>query len=500
MTAPGFSAGSASDPLSSPTTPGGLGSVEMELRAQADRGVMRGRPGRGPGSGHRRVWLGLATSMFVALAVSLAFSLLTPAWEANDEPEHVQYIEYVMHTGRVPAISVANGWESGQPPLYYYLAAEWQRLLDIPHFRVIPLPPALPTANPVHLLMRHDYTAAEREQAIWVHELRLMSVLLAGVTVGACYLATWLVSGRVSLATGSALFAALLPKFGVVFGAVTNDTLVDALCGLALVAVLMWLRVGSGGVARRLAWSVAVGLLLGCATLTKLTALPVAVFVFGLILLGTLRRRRRQWEPLTMLALAAAVSGWFYLRNYLVYGDFLAARANEKMVRHFFPGCLNISCYPLADLHHWLVGVPKGIVQTLWYVGGWNQLTLYPKVSYLLFLAAILAVAAGAWLGRDLWAGPDGSLLRWSLSSMVMVVLGGLGAAYSVALAATQYQGRYTFVGIGGITGLITLGTWAVLRRLGVRHEWLAAMVWPVLMAGLLGAVTFVYVIPLRGL
>ena len=445
-------------------------------------------------------WAALASTVLLAISLSLVFSLLTPAWETNDEPEHVQYIEYVVRTGRIPAISVANGWESGQPPLYYFMAAQWQKLLGIPAFRPIPLPTAPATTNPVHLQMVHHYTAAERQQAVWVHELRLLSVLLAGVTVAACFLTLWLIFGRVSVATGGALFTALLPKVPVVFGAVTNDTLVDALGALTLVAVMMWLRAGPRGVRRRLLWSVALGLLLGCAALTKLTSLPVAILLFALLLLASARFHRGLWEPLSVLVVGAAVSGWWYLRNYLVYGDVLAARANERMVRHFFPGCLNISCYPLSDLHHWMVGVPKGIMQTFWYVGGWNQLTLNSKVSYALALAAVLAVAAGQWVNRRQWREAGRSLERWSLGALATVSLGGLGAAYSIALAATQYQGRYLFVGLGGITGLITAGTWGALRaRLG-RWQWVAPLIWPVLMAGLLGWVVAVYLIPLRGL
>ena len=170
------------------------------------------------------------------------------------------------------------------------------------------------------------------------------------------------------------------------------------------------------------------------------------------------------------------------------------------MVRHFFPGCLNISCYPLSDVHHWLVVVPAGIMQTFWYVGGWNQLTLSSKVSSMLVLAAVVAVAAGAWLNWEWRLDPGSTVRRWALGAMAMVSLGGLGAAYSIALASTQYQGRFMFAGLGGITALVTVGTWGALRRLLGRWDWVAAAIWPMLMACLLGWVMAVYLIPLRGL
>ena len=132
-------------------------------------------------------------------------------------------------------------------------------------------------------------------------------------------------------------------------------------------------------------------------------------------------------------------------------------------------------------------------------MGGWNQLTLYPKFSYGWALAAIVAVAAGAWVNRRPWRESQSSLKWRSLGVQAMVSLGGLGAANSIALAATQYQGWVHVRGAG--RNHRSEHRWHVgpLRTRRGRWEWVAPMIWPLLMAILLGRVIAVHPGALRG-
>jgi hypothetical protein len=52
---------------------------------------MEGKP-RWPGS-PRKVWLGLALVLIVFVVLAATVAVKTPAWESNDEPDHVQNIE-----------------------------------------------------------------------------------------------------------------------------------------------------------------------------------------------------------------------------------------------------------------------------------------------------------------------------------------------------------------------------------------------------------------------
>ncbi|MGA8208356.1 MAG: hypothetical protein WB867_10090, partial [Candidatus Dormiibacterota bacterium] len=62
---------------------------------------------------------------------------------------------------------------------------------------------------------------------------------------------------------------AALPKQAEVFGAITNDALVTALCTLILLVAVAWVRGTSEQANRRLVTSLILGLLIGLAALTK---------------------------------------------------------------------------------------------------------------------------------------------------------------------------------------------------------------------------------------
>ena len=88
----------------------------------------------------------LAAILLVYLLLGVAFAVLTPAWQAPDEPAHYNYVRYVAETGNFPVLHMgdyphaymeqikAAGFPPGmpidtiryefhQPPLYYVLAA-----------------------------------------------------------------------------------------------------------------------------------------------------------------------------------------------------------------------------------------------------------------------------------------------------------------------------------------------------------------------------------------
>ncbi|MCU0521553.1 MAG: hypothetical protein MUF84_12765 [Anaerolineae bacterium] len=64
--------------------------------------------------------------------------MLVPPFEGLDELEHFEVVRHVASTGRLPVHDVADAagyrvrQEASQPPLYYYLAAGWTRLLALP--------------------------------------------------------------------------------------------------------------------------------------------------------------------------------------------------------------------------------------------------------------------------------------------------------------------------------------------------------------------------------
>ncbi len=439
--------------------------------------------------------------MLLAVCASGLFASLMPAWENNDELQHVQYIEYVAHRSAIPQISPANGWESGQPPLYYFLAAGWQALLRIPPFTPRPLPPIRTISGPVHLELDHRYNEVERRQAVSVHELRWLSVLLGVVTALATFGTALLATRRVMLASAAASFSALLPKSAEIFGAVTNDSLATCCCALATFLFVLWIQTTAGGEGRGLWPAAALGATLGLAAITKYTTLPV-IGLLGLAMVVTIARRRRGLPQLLLAAaVTAGVGGWWYLRNLTLSGQLLEQTQNEVMLRHFFPGGVLVTKPQGAHLAGWAVAAIKGIVQTFWYVGGWNQLTMPTKASYLLGAAALVGAAWGAvtLFRRSSPADLVEEHFAVGLGLTLVAVAGVLGALM-VAAETTQYQGRYVLVGVAAISTLVVSGTADLGHRLGRWGGWLGLAAWPLLMAGTMVWVLLVNVLPIAGL
>ena len=270
----------------------------------------------------RRTWISVAVLTVVYLSFALTFSLLTRAWEANDEPDHVEYTEFILQYGAIPRISQSNGDESHQPPLYYALEAAWQKILHIPVFSagfdrgffttMFGSPPSVPRLNPgayaaelknvPYLQYDHNYTAREHQAAVYLHELRLLSVIFGLGTVLLAYACAKIVRMGEGPALSVGLFVALLPKELVVSSVVTNDSLVILLCSAALACYLLAERARVEHRYRRRHISiVGLGLTLGAAAITKFNSLPVAAILLLLVAWPVVRilmaRYWRQTNP-----------------------------------------------------------------------------------------------------------------------------------------------------------------------------------------------------------
>lgn len=420
------------------------------------------------------------------LGVAIATSVRTPALSNNDEQFHIQYALYLRSHHALPLISVQNGDEAQQPPLYYLSLAIWMKGLGMPEFN-----PALPP-EPVSATnldgFDHVYTTAtERQLAVDVHLLRLPSIGYGLVAVLAAFGSAWILTRRVSIASATASTVALWPKFIVVAASVSNESMTDAFCALALLVLLLWLRAER----RRVLWAGIAGLLLGLAVITKFTALPVA----GLLLLVVVVRSvmRRWWrDPLLAVAAFAAVSGWWFVRNTALYGDPLAASATLHFLNQF------IAHLVVPSFNHSLSGywIPW-LVNSVWYQGGANQLMLPWALAVAVSVLALPCLGWGAWVVWKHW--------RREPSSRLDLPLLGLAAAAGVAgwvllcYQITQAPARYL---------LVSISAWAVLLVAGTDHltflpsavRRAAVWLWPLVFAGLDVYVFANYLIPHGGL
>jgi hypothetical protein len=482
--------------------------------------------------------LSILILVFVYVPMALAFSLLTRAYEADDETAHLQNIEHIVRHHSLPRIAVANGLESHQPPLYYLVAAGWQELLGIRAFTpvVVGASSAKTTFGSIglkqnRLLYSTHYSSSQHRDAVHVHELRLLSIPFGLATVLFTYAAAKVIGLRERLALASGLFVAFLPKNLVASMTITNDALVVPLCALALLLYLLSERaLAQKRLFHRRLHLVAMGATLGAAVITKLNSLPIAVVLLVLAALpsqsGLRRSLSRPWvaqgEPTpnvdadeslrhnpvsaigaglnarlildVVLALVGffAVSGWWFLRNHHLYGQYLATKASERYLGAWF-------LHPVPWNSHLFFHVfPHALLTSSWY----NQ----PNFGLPLWMNQTLAVAVVLSLVVGLWA-----ILRerqWFsrifdlLSRLSFLGCSAAGIAAMLLIIKTNSIGdmRDALVAISAFAIAITVGSARAFGRISPRLEMIGVGLWPVALLGLDFYVLIRFLIPLGGL
>ena len=466
--------------------------ADAEIAAAPDRAA--GRMSIGAGSLLARIRAGGRVSWAVALALpcclyllaTVPMSLSTPALSNNDEAYHVQYAEYLLAHHALPPITPSSGREAQQPPLYYAALAGWMEVLRMPQFTPS-LPQDASTATNLGGFHRTYTTAAERQIATDVHLLRWPGIGFGLVTVLAGFGSAWALTRRLSLSAAVASTVGLWPRFDVGAGAVTNETLTDALCALALLALLLWLRADR----RRTAWAAAVGLLLGLAAISKVTALPVAGLLIAL-LAGASLWRRRLLDPAVAIAGFALASGWWFVHNSLVYGDPLAAAATLHSLTQLIPN-LVLPSWDHSPLGFWI----PWVVESVWYQGGSNQLLLPWDTAVEVSLLGLACLARGAWVVWRHWKATPTS--RLDGPALALAALGAVAAWVILSYQITQAPARYLLVAITAWSLLLVAGT-DRLRVLGRRAMVALPWLWPAVFAGLDAYVMVRFLIPYGGL
>lgn len=437
----------------------------------------------------------LAWALLVQLVLSTGYLLKTPAFEAPDEPGHFLYARQLLETGRLPVIqgtAVPAGlpdWQAESmghhPPLYYLALAAIQRLAGMPDLSATldrrPTPRAALGAGASHDEVRERIASAEGAEGdgshvlLWIHGydevapvsaemrtfrlLRGFSVLCGLFAVALAYvLARQLAPGRPALAAGAALTLACWPQWSFVHGVLDNGNLATPLAYGVLVVLGRMLVKRHAGVPLGLL----LGLVVGCALLTKLTALFSLVLVGGVYAFGFWKWREQRAalarSALACLALTLALAGWYYARNLSLYGEPLASAAHRAAYAS--------SLIPEGRLQAYFFGrFPGEAWRSLVGSFGWGGVQ---APTALVWGLAVLSV-----LGLSAWFGParrvvESRAVAWLLWAAALLGLAGL-VRYN--LVFRQPQGRYLFASFGPWIVLVVTGWlgWASLLSKAAR-------------------------------
>ena len=347
--------------------------------------------------------LGLILCGYLALAI--ANSVIIPPFHWPDEIGHFFAIKYIVDFRQlpIPDPDLARhqyyyAQQGTQPPLYYGIGALLVRLgrldtTDAWAFDTAPRNPYTICGSP----RQAGDSVLEGNGALWaydpiqndgilpwtrstlaLHLLRLLSVGLGLATViGVHAIARLVFPARPAVAVLAAALTAFNPQFLFVSAMVSNDNLLVALCTWVLVLVV---RMAARGPAP--AGSALTGLLSGLAVLTKLTGVLLLPLAWLAIMWAVWKQRRAfragllhaLGHALWVALLALAVSGWWYVRNWLLYGDPVLIRYHLAVVggRGSEPFLSTLSEVPGALRSYWASFV-CAISPGPWYAVFWGM-------------------------------------------------------------------------------------------------------------------------------
>lgn len=414
--------------------------------------------------------------------VAVRFALLTPAWQAPDEPAHYNYITYIATEHRLPVLNMGDydqelletllnnrfdprlptdtlRYESYQPPLYYLIA------------------------TPIYWLGQGNL--------FW---LRLYNVLFGVGTILFLYRCLELVfPSKPLINLGAAALTAALPMHVAVTAAVNNDVLAELLVMAALLVLLRWMRgrfdneqfdnsqfAGTPSYPANRAPNhgqlLVLGLLLGLGLLTKLYAyILLALSVLAIV--AVVWRNQRSWRGVlqgistalwaVLPALLLGLPMW--VRNAQLYGvgDLLGLAWHDQVVVG------QPRTVDWITKYGWVAYSERTFnftFKSFWGVFGWLGVFMDERIyTALLLFTGVLFLGLLWALVRLISGSPDTDMddfQSWVLGLFGVMLLAAVASYSWYNVKFVQHQGRYFFWAMLPISAFIALGWREVMQPL----------------------------------
>lgn len=436
---------------------------------------------------HPKAVLGVMMVLFLLLGI--INSVTVPLFEAPDELWHFSFARYLALNRSLP-VQPKEGtdiWlrESGQPPLYYLVAAPVVAAFDTSDFpdfvRFNVAHPAVTAHSQSHapnVFIHTPYEAFPYQGSVLViHLLRLLTLLWGvGTVIGVYLVGREVLPDSPGLALAAVSITAFNPHFIYISSVVNNDATVACLATFTL-----WLSIRLVQIPGSRKYQVVLGIILGLALLSKLSALAL-LGVTGLSFMITwwYNRDTRMFftRCLVVFGLALLIAGWWYVRNWTLYGDplgwsvWLAHAGVERLALTELLGQLPQvaerfwspydALFPMGSL--WLLAIAMLLV-----VIGWIKLLVRHEIATSLFVEGV--ALSGVWfvvlcisLLRFMSVTPaaNGRLLFPGIAAFSVLWVLGFRSVLS---------GRWLFWGLGGfIVGLLLLSFYSPILGIAPRY------------------------------
>jgi 4-amino-4-deoxy-L-arabinose transferase-like glycosyltransferase len=385
------------------------------------------------------------------LVLAVGYSVVTPIYEPTDEIRHFRYVRHLAVYRRLPVQS-ADGprAQSHHPPLYYALGALvswWVPIRQEVYYEPPRNPHWTSCYDEVSVYNKNQYIQRVEERfpyrgvTLAVHVVRWLSVLIgAGVVWLTFRLGREVFPDRPALAMGGASIVAFNPQFLHLSGAVNNDVPAAFWGAAILLACVRVIRRGPD-----LRSDVTLGILYGLALLTKFHLLALAVPIGLAYALAAWRSRG--WRHLlrggaVILSVAALVSGWWFWRNYVLYGD----PTGMTKVNELWAGRS-----PAGNWWALRQGLPY-LWSSLWGRFGYGQIPLHRGLYTGLLAFCVLALVGHLLPRADRPRHP--SLLVLAVTPLVTFTV----VCYYILIQPAGAMGRFLFPALPAFSLLVIFG------------------------------------------
>lgn len=463
-----------------------------EAANQQDKNILLPRPPAPLRLSHHP---GLFLALLVYLFLAGCYFFIVPIFEAPDEWTHTGHVKYIAEGNGLPVMLPGQGiWGGQQPPLYYALGA-----LLVQPFKLDEFEDYLKTAKNPHASLGYAldpgnknnflHTASEdfpyHGLSLAVHALRLYSMVYGVIAIIFIYLTTFelygLRFGAKFFATFVAIFVACQPMFAFITASVANEPANIAFCAVGLWLAQRYVLYGPSPHWGRAA---ALGVVMGLISLSKMTGLSFGLVAVTAFLITAVIRRKQAgaavllWRDGVIIGLLfGLVGGWWYWRNYQLYGDFF----QQGLYKLYF----KVDPQPLT-LSEFLYTLSTGEV-SFWATFGWLNLVA-PEWVYSVYrlISRIGLIGVGVALVLQLSLRFKGRLKDWKTgkndvsqpshaptspsfifhpSPFILHLIFPITLAFSLTrLVATEggLQGRQLLPALGSIAIVIMWGWWAL--------------------------------------
>lgn len=422
--------------------------------------------------------------ILIFLLLGTAYSLVVPPFETPDESFHYAFARHISqgHWLPVQTFETEQPWshEGSQAPLYYLLTGMLTAGIDQNDYSEIGVRnPRANMGDPLepgnkNFMLYSGIVFPLEGSNLALHVGRWFSLLLGAITLWYLWRTAQLaLPGKQGIAKVALIFAALIPQFVFVSASFSNDNMVTVLGSVTVYYLACIVNQLMQKEEPPLWQWIGLGLLLGLAALSKLSGLGlcllVAVAIWGVAIYQ--RDWLLPWRILfPLLVPLVLVAGWWYWRNYTLYGDWLGA--------NMLLGINGLRTEEASWLERW--NEFRGLRYSFWGLFGWFNILL-PRWCYHLFdgitllglLGLVGTVSKGFSYSKAQKARYQQKLAQFNIPVLLLLAVWALipfGLIVYWAQQATSSQGRLLFPSLSALVILLVAGLYFWLDLISQRE------------------------------